>query len=97
MNDIIPTPEDAASAAQRLSEHAKFVCAGNTDMQSAIDTVLPLLEAIAAGRVFEARPEPCANCSGHGGFDLFDALAGTDYYEDCPRCGGSGREPGGTS
>ena len=96
MSDIILTAEEAAAAHRTLS----FYCEANPEaktVSSALNTVLPLLEAIAAGRVFEVRPERCAECDGHGGFDLFDPLAGTDYYEDCPRCDGSGREPGGTS
>ena len=89
MNDIIPTPETAALAAAVLRRV--------DGLGATRGVVLPLLEAIAAGRVFEVRPEPCTECSGHGGFDLFDPLAGTDHYEDCPRCEGSGRLPGGTS
>lgn len=96
MSDIILTAEEAAAAHRTLS----FYCKANPEaktVSSALNTVLPLLEAIAAGRAFEVRPERCTECSGHGGFDLFDPLAGTDYYEDCPRCEGSGRLPGGTS
>ena len=88
-DDIIPTPETAALAAAVLRRV--------DGLGATRGVVLPLLEAIAAGRVFEVRPEPCTECSGHGGFDLFDPLAGTDHYEDCPRCEGSGRLPGGTS
>ena len=103
MSDVIPTPEEAARVHDVLGDYVRIsfdqiprqIRQPLTDAM--LNTVLPLLEAIAAGRVFEVRPEPCTECSGHGGFDLFDPLAGTDHYEDCPRCEGSGRLPGGTS
>ena len=53
--------------------------------------VRPLLYAIAAGRVFEVRPERCAECDGVGGFEWIDDHdTGTDT---CPGCKGSGCEP----
>ena len=99
MSDVIPTPEEAARVHDVLGDYVRIsfdqiprqIRQPLTDAM--LNTVLPLLEAIAAGRVFEVRPERCANCSGHGGFDLFDPLAGTDYWNDCPRCDGSGYEP----
>ena len=96
MSDIIPTAEDAASALNEL-QYENYVVNPRLTLAIVGPIARPLLEAIAAGRVFEVRPEPCTECSGHGGFDLFDPLAGTDHYEDCPRCEGSGRLPGGTS
>ena len=93
MNDIIPTPEAAASAAVRLREcwadaALSVKAATYSDLYGA---VLPLLEAIAAGRVFEVRPERCAECDGVGGFEWIDDHdTGTDT---CPRCKGSGCEP----
>jgi hypothetical protein len=54
--------------------------------------VLPLLEAIAAGRVFEVRPERCAMCLGNGGRTI-DIGTPAEYWNDCARCDGSGYEP----
>ena len=87
---IIPTAEEAADAARRLS----FYCKANPEAKTvsrAINTVLPLLEAIAAGRVFEVRPEPCAMCRGRGHSSFQDD--GVMVIHDCPRCDGSGYEP----
>jgi hypothetical protein len=76
VSDIIPTPEAAARAAGSLrSQRALFSLAPSANWRSCtdallpatIDTVLPLLDAIAAGRVFEVRPERCADCGGEGG------------------------------
>ena len=52
MNDIIPTAEEAAAAHRTLSWYCKANPEAKT-VSSALNTVLPLLEAIAAGRVFE--------------------------------------------
>jgi hypothetical protein len=49
VNDIIPTPETAALAAAVLRRV--------DGLGATRGVVLPLLEAIAAGRVFEVRPE----------------------------------------
>lgn len=49
MSDIIPTPETAALAAAVLRRV--------DGLGATRGVVLPLLEAIAAGRVFEVRPE----------------------------------------
>lgn len=87
---IIPTAEEAADAARRLS----FYCKANPEAKTvsrAINTVLPLLEAIAAGRVFEVRREPCAMCRGRGHSSFQDD--GVMVIHDCPRCDGSGYEP----
>jgi hypothetical protein len=102
VNDIIPTPETAALAADVLSDYVRIsfdqiprqIRQPLTD--AIIGTVLPLLEAIAAGRVFEVRPERCAMCLGNGGRTI-DIGTPAEYWNDCPRCDGSGREPGGTS
>ena len=97
MNDIIPTPEAAASAAVRLREcwadaALSVKAATYSDLYGA---VLPLLEAIAAGRVFEVRPERCADCGGEGGGYIDTMFAGehAEKWTDCARCDGSGYEP----
>jgi hypothetical protein len=60
----------------------------------AIGIVLPLLEAIAAGRVFEVRPERCSYCSGRRGWwNRYSNDAGCERWEVCHRCDGSGFEP----
>ena len=94
-DDIIPTAEEAASAAHRLDRYMAVKADTPLYMRRAIGTVLPLLEAIAAGRVFEVRPERCAMCSGHGGDYFISAEHGNvdSEWEDCPRCDGSGYEP----
>ena len=108
MSDIIPTPEAAARAAGSLrSQRALFSLAPSANWRSCtdallpatIDTVLPLLEAIAAGRVFEVRPERCTDCGGSGnGVGARVLPHGRDPgWIACPRCDGSGYEPGGTS
>jgi hypothetical protein len=51
VSDIIPTPETAALAAAVLRRV--------DGLGATRGVVLPLLEAIAAGRVFEVRPERC--------------------------------------
>ena len=82
-DDIIPTAETAALAAA--------VVRRVDGLGATRGIVLPLLEAIAAGRVFEVRPERCAECDGVGGFEWIDDHdTGTDT---CPRCDGSGCEP----
>ena len=95
MSDIIPTAEEAASAAAGLRAWRAFVDdrADHTDLATFdADTVLPLLDAIAAGRVFEVRPERCTMCGGDGGRTI-DIGTPAEYWNDCPRCGGSGYEP----
>ena len=101
MSDIIPTPEAAARAAGSLrSQRALFSLAPSANWRSCtdallpatIDTVLPLLDAIAAGRVFEVRPERCAMCLGYGGRTI-DIGTPAEYWNDCGRCDGSGFEP----
>ena len=87
MSDIIPTAEEAAVIAQDLRDFF-----GTEDEGEIVDTVLPLLEAIAAGRVFEVRPERCAMCLGYGGRPI-DIGTPAEYWNDCPRCDGSGYEP----
>lgn len=100
MNDIIPTPEAAARAAGSLrSQRALFSLAPSANWRSCtdallpatIEVVLPLLDAIAAGRVFEVRPKRCTDCEGKGGWYVGPS---PDDIQDCPRCGASGREPG---
>ena len=94
MSDIIPTAEEAASAAAGLRAWRAFVDdrADHTDLATFdADTVLPLLDAIAAGRVFEVRPERCAMCRGRGHSSFQDD--GVMVIHDCPRCDGSGYEP----
>ena len=91
-DDIIPTAEEAASAAHRLDRYMAVKADTPLYMRRAIDTVLPLLEAIAAGRVFEVRPERCAMCLGNGGRTI-DIGTPAEYWNDCPRCDGSGYEP----
>ena len=104
MSDIIPTPEAAARAAGSLrSQRALFSLAPSANWRSCtdallpatIDTVLPLLDAIAAGRVFEVRPERCADCGGEGGGYIDTMFAGehAEEWTDCARCDGSGYEP----
>ena len=86
MNDIIPTPETAVLAAAVLRRV--------DGLGATRGIVLPLLEAIAAGRVFEVRPEPCAACGFSGGGFVDEHTApGTSEWMDCPRCYGSGYEP----
>ena len=97
MNDIIPTPETAALAADVLSDYVRIsfdqiprqIRQPLTD--AIIGTVLPLLEAIAAGRVFEVRSERCTRCGGEGHVSFCDAEI--TITEACPRCDGSGFEP----
>ena len=97
MSDVIPTAEEAASAADVLSDYVRIsfdqiprqIRQPLTD--AIIGTVSPLLEAIAEGRVFEVRRELCTECDGVGGFEWIDDHdTGTDT---CPRCDGSGYEP----
>ena len=72
MNSIIPTAEEAASAADALSDYVRIsfdqiprqIRQPLTD--AIISTVSPLLEAIAEGRVFEVRRELCTECDGDG-------------------------------
>lgn len=93
-DDIIPTAEEAASAAAGLRAWRAFVDdrADHTDLATFdADIVLPLLDAIAAGRVFEVRPERCAMCGGRGHSSFCDAEITITH--DCPRCDGSGYEP----
>ena len=87
MNDIIPTPETAALAAAVLRRV--------DGLGATRGVVLPLLEAIAAGRVFEVRPERCADCGGEGGGYIDTMFAGehAEKWTDCARCDGSGYEP----
>ena len=84
MSDIIPTAETAALAAAVLRRV--------DGLGATRGVVLPLLEAIAAGRVFEVRPERCAMCLGYGGRTI-DIGTPAEYWNDCPRCDGSGYEP----
>ena len=92
-DDIIPPPEEAASVASTLRYHVKWAVGKASLTGPAIsDTVLPLLDAIAAGRVFEVRPEHCTKCLGDGG-RLAGAGRPDEYWNDCPRCDGSGYEP----
>ena len=84
MSDVIPTPETAALAAAVLRRV--------DGLGATRGVVLPLLEAIAAGRVFEVRPERCAMCLGNGGRTI-DIGTPAEYWNDCPRCDGSGYEP----
>ncbi len=95
---VIPTAEEAARAAGSLrSQRALFSLAPSANWRSCtdallpatIEVVLPLLDAIADGRVFEVRPERCTNCDGHGG----EYIDHGDGWEDCARCDGSGYEP----
>ena len=83
MSDIIPTPETAALAAAVLRRV--------DGLGATRGVVLPLLEAIAAGRVFEVRSECCTRCGGEGHVSFCDAEI--TITEACPRCGGSGYEP----
>ena len=68
MSNIVPTPEDAAAAhrtLRRLTDPPEGAFLGATLAQhTAASTVLPLLEAIADGRVFEVRAERCTECTG---------------------------------
>ncbi len=82
-DDIIPTPETAALAAAVLRRV--------DGLGATRGVVLPLLEAIAAGRVFEVRSERCAMCGGRGHSSFCDG----DFTitHDCARCDGSGFEP----
>lgn len=100
MNSIIPTAEEAASAADVLSDYVRIsfdqiprqIRQPLTD--AIIGTVSPLLEAIAEGRVFEVRRKLCANCNGVGGQIVFGEGIRGQEWGDCPRCNGSGFEPG---
>ena len=72
MNDIIPTAEEAAAAHRTLS----FYCKANPEaktVSSALNTVLPLLEAIGDGGRFE----DCHRCNGTG-VEPFDVAALSD-------------------
>ncbi len=97
VNDIIPTAEAAASLAARMKLYRTKLGAVDpfTLLELLDPTVLPLLEAIAAGRVFEVRPERCADCGGEGGGYIDTMFAGehAEKWKDCPRCDGSGYEP----
>ena len=86
-DDIIPTPETAALAAAVLRRV--------DGLGATRGVVLPLLEAIAAGRVFEVRPERCSYCSGRRGWwNRYSNDAGCyERWEVCHRCDGSGYEP----
>ena len=85
MSDVIPTAEEAASAADVLSDYVRIsfdqiprqIRQPLTD--AIIGTVSPLLEAIAEGRVFEVRRELCTECDGCGrlhGLDTSDTDTG---------------------
>ena len=90
MSDIIPPAEEAASALNEL-RYKNYVINPRVTLAIVGPIVRPLLDAIAAGRVFEVRPERCAECDGVGGFEWIDDHdTGTDT---CPRCKGSGCEP----
>ncbi len=93
MSDIIPTAEAAASLAARMKLYRTKLGAVDpfTLLELLDPTVLPLLEAIAAGRVFEVRSERCAMCGGRGHSSFCDG----DFTitHDCARCDGSGYEP----
>ena len=91
MSDIIPTAEDAASALNEL-QYENYVVNPRLTLAIVGPIARPLLEAIAAGRVFEVRPERCAMCLGYGGRTI-DIGTPAEYWNDCPRCDGSGYEP----
>ena len=93
MSDIIPTAEAAASLAARMKLYRTKLGAVDpfTLLELLDPTVLPLLEAIAAGRVFEVRSERCTRCGGEGHVSFCDAEI--TITEACPRCDGSGFEP----
>ena len=95
MSDIIPTAEAAASAAVALAEIVRAMNEREAYVvprtRTAIGIVLPLLEAIAAGRVFEGRSERGTRCGGEGHVSFCDAEI--TITEACPRCDGSGFEP----
>jgi hypothetical protein len=99
VSDIIPTAEAAASAAVALAEIVRAMNEREAYVvprtRTAIGIVLPLLEAIAAGRVFEVRPERCSYCSGRRGWwNRYSNDAGCyERWEVCHRCDGSGFEP----
>ena len=94
MSDIIPTAEDAASALNEL-QYENYVVNPRLTLAIVGPIARPLLEAIAAGRVFEVRPERCADCGGEGGGYIDTMFAGehAEKWKDCPRCDGSGYEP----
>ena len=97
MSSIIPTPEEAAAAVSKLRCNLRPIERDQPNVASAVHTMLPLLEAIAAGRVFEVRPERCAMCGGFGGgyIDAFDEHGNVgSEWEDCPLCGGIGSKNG---
>lgn len=80
MNDIIPTAEEAAAAHRTLS----FYCKANPEaktVSSALNTVLPLLEAIGDGGQWSdalgGRFEDCHRCNGTG-YEPFDVAALSD-------------------
>jgi len=87
VSDVIPTAETAALAAAVLRRV--------DGLGATRGVVLPLLEAIAAGRVFEVRPERCSYCSGRRGWwNRYSNDAGCyERWEVCHRCDGSGFEP----
>ena len=101
MSDVIPTPEEAARVHDVLGDYVRIsfdqiprqIRQPLTDAM--LNTVLPLLDAIAAGRVFEVRPERCADCGGEGGGYIDTMFAGehAEKWTDCARCDGSGYEP----
>ena len=91
MSDIIPTAEDAASALNEL-QYENYVVNPRLTLAIVGPIARPLLEAIAAGRVFEVRPERCAMCLGYGGRTI-DIGTPAEYWNDCGRCDGSGYEP----
>jgi hypothetical protein len=91
VSDIIPTAEDAASALNEL-QYENYVVNPRLTLAIVGPIARPLLEAIAAGRVFEVRPERCAMCLGYGGRTI-DIGTPAEYWNDCGRCDGSGFEP----
>ena len=99
MSDVIPTAEEAASAADVLSDYVRIsfdqiprqIRQPLTD--AIIGTVSPLLEAIAEGRVFEVRRELCTECDGDGFFEQGDDRTGETESEFCKPCKGTGLEP----
>ena len=94
MSDIIPTAEEAASALNEL-RYKNYVINPRVTLAIVGPIVRPLLDAIAAGRVFEVRPERCADCGGEGGGYIDTMFAGehAEKWTDCARCDGSGYEP----
>jgi hypothetical protein len=91
----IPTPEQAASAHNRLQRahptHPDQLTPG--ELAAALDIALPFLAAAASGLIGMAWRPFCDVCDGDGFFEQGDDRTGETESEFCKPCKGTGLEP----